>query len=259
MTETVLLQERRGAILTATLNRPAKSNALNHQLITALDELAASLETPPPTEQSVRALVITGVGDRAFSAGADVADLVDLTAEAARDQMRRGQAVFHRIERLPIPVLAAINGVALGGGLELAMAADLRVAAPTARLGQPEIKLANLPGWGGTQRLPRLVGRSRALELILTGDMIDAARAHDIGLVNRLAADSLAATIELAEQLSEHSPVAIAGAKRAVQAGLEDGMTAGLLVEADAVAECCRTDAQHRAVSAFLHRGIHRS
>lgn len=256
MTETVLLLERRGAVLTATLNRPAKSNALDHGLIAALDDLAASLAAPPPTAQPVRALVITGAGDRAFSAGADVADLVDLTADEARDQMRRGQDVFGRIERLPIPVIAAINGVALGGGLELAMAADLRIAAPTARLGQPEITLENVPGWGGTQRLPRLVGRGRALELILTGGMIDAARAYDIGLVNRLAADSLGAAVTLAEQLAERSPVAIAGAKRAVHAGLQDGMPAGLIVEADAVAECCRTEAQHRAVNAFLRRGV---
>lgn len=256
MTETVLLLERRGAVLIATLNRPAKSNALDHQLVAALGELAASLEAPPVSGQPVRALVITGAGDRAFSAGADVADLVDLTADEARAQMLRGQDVFGRIERLPIPVLAAINGVALGGGLELAMAADLRVAAPTARLGQPEITLANVPGWGGTQRLPRIVGRGRALELILTGDLIDAGRAYDIGLVNRLAPDCLATTMKLAEQLAEHSSVAVAGAKRAVHAGLQDGMAAGLIVEADAVAECCRTEAQHRAVNAFLHRGI---
>lgn len=249
-----MLRERRGAVLIATLNRPAKSNALDRQLIAALDELVTSLEAPPAAGQPPRALVITGAGDRAFSAGADVADLVDLTADRARDQMRRGQDVFGRLELLPIPVIAAINGVALGGGLELAMAADLRIAAPTARLGQPEIRLENVPGWGGTQRLPRLVGRGRALELILTGDMIDAARAYDIGLINRVAPDCLTAAVQLAEQLTERSPVAVAGAKRAVHAGLRDGMAAGLIVEADAVAECCRTEAQHRAVTEFVNR-----
>lgn len=254
MNDSDLLQRRRGGVLIATLNRPAKSNALNRPLIAALDELAASLEQPQPGDDAAKVLVITGAGDRAFSAGADITELDGLTAQAARAQMRRGQDVFGRIERLPIPVIAAINGVALGGGLELAMAADLRVAVPTARFGQPEITLANLPGWGGTQRLPRLIGRGRALELILTGDLIGAERAYDIGLVNRLAPDCVDAAMTLAEQLAAHSPVAVAGAKWAVRVGLEDGLVNGLLAEADAVAACCETEAQHQAVETFLRR-----
>ncbi len=253
MSESELLQQRKGSVLVATLNRPAKSNAINQSLIAALDDLAASLERQSG-DDVVKALVITGSGDRAFSAGADITELDHLTGSAARAQMRRGQHVFNRIERLPLPVVAAINGVALGGGLELAMAADVRIAVPTARLGQPEITLANLPGWGGTQRLPQLIGRGRALELILTGDLIDAERAYAIGLVNRIATDCLGAASALAEQLAARSSVAVAGAKRAVQAGLDDGMAAGLRAEADAVAACCETDAQHQAVEAFLRR-----
>jgi enoyl-CoA hydratase/carnithine racemase len=151
-------------------------------------------------------------------------------------------------------VIAAINGVALGGGLELALAADLRLANPASRFGHPEISLANLPGWGGTQRLPRLIGRGRALELILTGDSISAERAYNMGLVNQLSSDCLAAAVSLAKQFATRSPVAIAGAKRAVHVGLEAGMTAGLLAEANAVAACCETEEQRRAIKSFLLR-----
>lgn len=252
MSEEVLLRQRTGAVLIATLNRPAKRNALNHQLIGALDDLAASVEKASGPDQPIRAVVITGAGEHAFSAGADVTDLAGLDASAARAQMRRGQEVFGRIERLPVPVIAAINGVALGGGLELAMAADLRIVSPGARLGQPEITLENVPGWGGTQRLPRLIGRGRALELILTGDLIGAERARDIGLVNRVEDDPLAAAVAVAERFTARSPVALAGVKRAVHTGLEAGIAAGLLAEADAVADCCQTDAQHAAVEKFL-------
>lgn len=252
MNDQPLLRQCAGAVLIATLNRPAKRNALNHQLIGALDDLAASVEKASGPDQPIRAVVITGAGEHAFSAGADVTDLAGLDASAARAQMRRGQEVFGRIERLPVPVIAAINGVALGGGLELAMAADLRIVSPGARLGQPEITLENVPGWGGTQRLPRLIGRGRALELILTGDLIGAERARDIGLVNGVEVDPLAAAVAVAERFAARSPVALAGVKRAVHTGLEAGIAAGLLAEADAVADCCQTDAQHAAVEKFL-------
>lgn len=250
----VLKLQRQGAVLVATLHRPDKGNALDSALMDALSELAATLEQPSAGADTVRALVITGAGDRAFSAGADIADLVDLSSAQARAQMCRGQTVFNRIERLPLVVIAAINGFALGGGLELAMAADIRLAAPTARLGQPEITLANLPGWGGTQRLPRLIGRGRALELIFTGELISAQRAYDIGLVNKVEDDCLGAATELAQHIAARSAVAVAGAKRAVHTGLEDGITAGLAAEADAVAACCETAAQRQAVQAFINR-----
>ena len=254
ITEPLLREHRDGAVLIATLNRPDKGNALNLPMLAALDELAARLEGPATVAGGIRALVITGAGPRAFSAGADIADLDGLTQAAAPAQMRRGQEVFNRIERLPVAVIAAINGFALGGGLELAMSTDIRIAAPAARLGQPEITLANVPGWGGTQRLPRLIGRGRALELILTGEPVDAARAYEIGLVNQLADDCLPAAIACAQRIAAHSPTAVAGAKHAMHIGLDKGMTAGLLAEADAVAACCDTEAQHAAVQAFLHR-----
>jgi enoyl-CoA hydratase len=249
----VLLRERSGPVLLATLNRPRKGNALNQMLITALDDLAATWDNGGPFD-GCRALVLTGAGNRAFSAGADVTELDGIGGPAAAAQMRRGQQVFNRIEALPVVVIAAIGGFALGGGLELAMAADIRIAAPHARLAQPEITLANLPGWGGTQRLPRLIGRGRATELILTGDHVDARRALDLGLVDHVADDWLQAALALATRIAGHSPTAVAGAKRAIRTGLSEGIPRGLEAEADAVAACCRTPEQNDAVQAFLHR-----
>lgn len=250
----VLLQERRGDVIVATLNRPDKGNALNAALLDALDQLARDVEKHWGDADGPRALVLTGAGAKAFSAGADITQLDGLDAAAARAHMRRGQLVFDLIEQLPVVVIAAINGFALGGGLELAMAADIRIAAVGARLGQPEITLANLPGWGGTQRLPRLVGRGRATEMILTGDLLTAQQAFDIGLVNHVVDHPRRAAVALAERIAVRSRIAVDGAKRAIRVGLEEGPATGLLVEADAVAACCETEEQHAAVHAFLHR-----
>ena len=258
MPQDVLDVSRQGRVLVAVLNRPDKANALSRELIGALDQLAAGTASEATEPDGPRALVITGSGGRIFSAGADITELVGLDVASAREQMRRGQAVFDRIERLPVAVIAAVNGPALGGGLELAMAADIRIAAPAARLGQPEITLANVPGWGGTQRLPRLIGRGPATEMILTGEAINAGRAYDLGLVNRIADDPLRAAVDLAERIAAHSAYAIAGAKRAILAGLSGGMASGLEVEADAVAICCQSAEQHDAVHAFLSRRAER-
>lgn len=242
-----------GPVTVATINRPEKANALSTAVIDALDAMAESVERAAAADNT-RALVITGAGDRAFSAGADIANLVGLTQSEAREQMLHGQRVFDRIAALPVAVIAAVNGVALGGGLELAMACDLRVAAPHARLGQPEITLANIPGWGGTQRLPRLVGRGIASEMILTGSPIDAARAQAVGLVNSVAADCVSSALDLASTIAAHSRHAIAAAKATIRAGLRGGIEYGLDVEARAVAELCQTPEQHAAVQAFLDR-----
>lgn len=242
-----------GSMLVATLNRPTKGNALNQPLIDAIDGLCARAERLY-AEGQVRTVVLTGAGQKTFCAGADVTELAGISPESAKAQMRRGQQVFDRLERLPGAVIAAINGFALGGGLELAMAADMRVAAPTARVGQPEINLGNLPGWGGTQRLPRLVGQGRANQLILTGELITAQRAYEIGLVNEVVEDPVGRAKDLAAQLGTRNPVAVAGAKRAIRSGLESGVAQGLVVEADCVAECCGTDFQRTAVQDFLYR-----
>ena len=253
-TEPVLIQERLGDVLVATLNRPTKGNALNQPLLAALARLADEVEAGAQQTQGPRALVLTGAGTKAFSAGADVSELDGIDADTAREQMLRGQCTFDRIERLPVVVIAAVNGFALGGGLELAMAADVRVAATGARLGQPEITLGNLPGWGGTQRLPRLVGRGRATEMILTGDLVSAQRAYELGLVNIVSDDAREAALAMAERIAGWNPVAVRGAKRAIRVGLEEGVARGSLVEADCVAECCETAEQRAAVQAFLHR-----
>jgi len=251
--EPVLLRELRGRVLVATLNRPAKGNAMNRAVVAALAALTEDLADAPGSDD-VRAVVITGSGTKAFCAGADVTELLGLDHAAAYAQMRAGQIALNNIERLDIPVIAAINGFALGGGLELAMAADLRIATAGAMLGQPEIRLGNLPGWGGTQRLPRLVGRARATELILTGDTVPATRALDWGLVNRLADDALAEALALAEGIAEKNPVAVRGAKEAIRLGLDQGMDHGLVTEAERVADCCQSEHQRWAVQEFLQR-----
>jgi enoyl-CoA hydratase len=254
MPEDVLLVRRHGRVTVATLNRPAKANAISNDMMAALGRLATDLEAATARPDGPRALVIAGAGGKVFSAGADINDLVGLDFAAAREQMRRGQDIFEQIASLPIAVIAAVAGPALGGGLELAMAADIRIAGHRARFAQPEISLQNVPGWGGTQWLPRLIGRGLATEMILTGEPIDAERAQDLGLVNRVVDDPLADAIDLADRIATRSAAAIAGAKCAIAAGLAGGMAAGLQVEADAVARCCGTDEQHAAVRAFLDR-----
>lgn len=254
MTPPVLLIERAGPVVVATLNRPDKGNALNTAMVEAIEGLVGQIEMSVTAADGPRALVLTGAGAKSFSAGADVGELDGIDATTARLQMRRGQAVFDALEALPIVVVAAINGFALGGGLELAMAADLRIASPAARLGQPEINLGNIPGWGGTQRLPRLVGKGRAVELILTGELISAQRALEIGLVNQVDDEPLKVAFDVAERIAQRNPVAVRAAKRAIHVGLDAGMAAGLVVEADGVAACCETAAQRAAVRAFLNR-----
>lgn len=233
------------------LHRPRRLNAINTAMLDGLEQVITLVAGQP----GIRGLVITGVGDRAFSAGAEVAELAGLTGPAAEARMDRGQRVLAALEALPVPVVAAVNGYALGGGLELAMACDLRVASRSARFGQPEITLANIPGWGGTQRLPRLVGEGRAMELILTGRLIDADEAAVIGLVQQVCADDAAVrtALDFVKRIAAHSPVAIAEAKQAIHAAREPG-PAGYAVERHGVAVCCGTAEQAEAVAAFLAR-----
>src|SRR5262245_33613569 len=182
MADEFLLLERSAAVLTLTINRPSVLNALNGRLI---DDLTRIVEHARD-DAGVRVLIVTGAGDKAFVAGADISELARQAPADARETSRRGQVLFDRIEHLGKPVIAAVHGFALGGGCELAMACTIRLAADTARFGQPEINLGLMPGFAGTQRLPRLVGRGRALEMLLTGTAIDAAEALRIGLVNRV-------------------------------------------------------------------------
>lgn len=245
---------RNDAVLHVQLRRSDKANALNHELLTELDALTDSLIRGAGDAADTRAVVLSGAGERAFSAGADVSSLQGLTSSEATQQMLWGQEIFQRLEDCPQVTIAAIDGVALGGGLELAMACDIRIASRGSRLGQPEITLANIPGWGGTQRLPRLVGEGRAIELILTGRLVDAERAERLGLVNSVSDNPVAAAFELANEIAAKSPTAVDQALQAVYAGSRHGIVHGMLVEARGVGTCCTTREQHDAVQAFLDR-----
>ena len=243
--------ERDGAIAILTIDRPEKRNALNaavrRELIAALDELREDAE--------VRVLVVTGAGDKAFIAGADIGEFAERTPLEQRAAMT-GRRVFDEIAAYPKPVIAMINGFALGGGCELALACDLRVAADTAKLGQPEINLGIIPGGGGTQRLPRVVGTGQAMRLILSGEIIDAAEALRIGLVDLVhpAADLRAKTLELARGMATKSPVALQMAKSAVRAAAEMPMAAGLAYETELFATCFASDDKREGVAAFLEK-----
>ena len=212
-----LTLQREGAVAVVTVNRPKVLNALN---VATLDELAATMRQLQ-RDDTVRCVIVTGAGEKSFIAGADIHELSALTPAAGREHARAGQAVFDLVEQLGKPVIAAINGYALGGGCELAMACTLRLAADTARLGQPEINLGLIPGFGGTQRLARLIGAGRALELLLTGEPIGAAEAYRLGLVNRVvpAADLMVEARQLAATIAAKAPIAVRYMLDAVRCG----------------------------------------
>jgi enoyl-CoA hydratase len=244
--------EPKEGIAWLTINRPEKLNALDRRTVQEIDRAVAAAGA----DGAVGVLIVTGVGEKAFVAGADVAELATQTPTEGAEYARAGQAVFDRLEALGKPIIAAINGYALGGGLELAMACTLRVASENARLGQPETSLGIIPGYGGTQRLGRLVGRGRALEMILTGDPIDAREAHRIGLVNRVvpAADLLPAVQTLARTLLSRGPLALRYAMQAVHQGLEMTQAEGLRLEAALFGLACATEDMREGTRAFLEK-----
>jgi enoyl-CoA hydratase len=247
-----LLVEREGAVAIVTINRPAVRNALNGPTIRDLQRAMEELKADP----AVRAVVLTGAGDKAFVAGADINELAVLSPVEGTEHARHGQAVFDYIEHLGKPVIAAINGFALGGGCELAMACTIRIAADTARLGQPEINLGIIPGYAGSQRLPRLVGKGIALELLLTGDMIPASRAYEIGLVNRVvaAADLLSEAKKLAELLAAKAPVAARYIIEAVNHGFEMPQLDAQFLESSLFGLVATTSDMKEGTRAFLEK-----
>ena len=240
------------AIRTITVQRPEKLNALNRQTLEALD--AAFAEAAADDE--VRVVVLTGAGSKAFVAGADIAEMTTLSPVQGRDFSLLGQQLMRRIERLPKPVIAMVNGFALGGGMELAMACHLRIAADNAKVGQPEINLGLIPGFGGTQRLLRLAGRAAALELCLLGAPIDAARALQLGLVNRVvpAAELEAETLKLATQLANAAPLALRGILDAINIGGECAISEGLEYESAQFGLMFSTEDMREGTGAFLER-----
>ena len=248
--ETLLL-ERAGRVAIVTINRPDKRNALN---IKTREEGAAVLEELS-TDDSVGIVVFTGAGDKAFVAGADIAEFSGRTAITQREVMT-GRSLFTAIDTFPKPVIAMINGYCLGGGCELALACDIRIASEGASFGQPEINLGIIPGGGGTQRLTRLVGEGKAMELILTGEIIDAKTAFAIGLVNQVVpADQLKAkTMEIANRIADKSPIALRLAKEAVKLASRSNLDEGLRREVDLFALCFSSEDKDEGVSAFLEK-----
>ena len=249
-----LLVERRDtakghAFALVTVNRPKALNALHRGLVDALAATFEELGANP----AVEGIVLTGAGERAFVAGADISELRNLTAEAAFGVARRGQEVMRTIEGTAKPVIAAIGGYALGGGLELALACHLRVAAPQAKLGLPEVKLGVIPGYGGTQRLPRLIGRGRALRMILTGDPVGSGEALAAGLVDAVHEDAVEGAAALLDRVLANGPLAVRNALLAVDAGLS-GLEDGLLTEASLFSSLAGTDDMREGLGAFLEK-----
>jgi enoyl-CoA hydratase len=248
--ETITL-ERRGSVVILTISRPDKLNALNNKVheegVLVLDELRG--------DESVRVLVITGAGEKAFVAGADIKEFQDKSPVEQREIFQK-RTLFNSIDTFPKPVIAMVNGFCLGGGNELALACDLRICSENAKFSQPEINLGLIPGGGGTQRLTRLIGEGRSMEIMLTGDIIDADTALKFGLVNHVypAAELEAKTMELANKVAEKAPIALQLAKEAVKFASRSNLDEGLRREVDLFALCFATEDKQEGVSAFLEK-----
>jgi enoyl-CoA hydratase len=247
-----VLYEKRGAIAYVTVNRPKVLNALN----TATWKDLRSAFEDARDDAAVRGVILTGAGDKAFVAGADISELAHASAIDAERSSRSGQEVLDLVENLGKPVIAAINGFALGGGCETAMACTIRIAVEHAKFGQPEVKLGLLPGGGGTQRLPRLVGKGRALQLILSGETISAQEAYRIGLVNEVvsAADLIPRAEAILKMIASNAPVAVKQSLEAVNKGMDTSQSAGFALEASYFGLCAGTEDKKEGTSAFLEK-----
>jgi enoyl-CoA hydratase len=247
-----LLCEVKDQVARVTLNRPKVLHALNAQVFDELEAVFSSLATDP----AVRVILLTGSGEKAFAAGADINELAGTDPVAGEAKARRGQAVFRLIETCGKPVIACINGFALGGGCELALACTLRIASTNARLGQPEVKIGIIPGYGGTQRLPRLIGKGAALKMILTAEMVSAAEALRLGLVDEVVApDQLLPRAEqLAQTIAGMAPLAVRDSIRAVNSGYDLPLASGLELEASLFGLACSTSDKREGAQAFLEK-----
>jgi enoyl-CoA hydratase len=247
-----LLYEKTGEVGVITINRPKALNALNAATLKELDTLA----TEVARDSSVKAVIIRGGGEKSFVAGADITEMQAMTALEARAFGKLGQAVFSKIENLPQPVIAAIQGFALGGGCELAMACDIRIASEKAKFGQPEVMLGVTPGFAGTQRLPRLVGKGIAKELLCVGDPIDAAEALRIGLVNKVvsAEELMNTAMAMAEKIASRGAIAVQLCKTAVNEGMDMDLDSSIAYEAEIFALCFATADQKEGMQAFVEK-----
>jgi enoyl-CoA hydratase len=250
--QTIQLDREDDGIAVITVNRPDKLNALNADIVKRLDGVLREVAS----DDTIRAVIVTGAGEKAFVAGADIAELARMGPVDGVQVSRAGQDTFRFLERMPKPVIAAVNGFALGGGLELALACHIRVASSNAKFGLPEVKLGIIPGYGGTVRLPRLVGRGRALELMLSGDMIDAAEAHRIGLVNRVEEPTalLGSARDLARRITANGPIAIALALEAVDRGMSTSIDDAQILESNLFGLLASTEDMREGMQAFLEK-----
>ena len=244
--------EYKGAVAVVTIDRPKALNALNPDVLKELYEVMDGLDN----NASVRAVIVTGAGEKAFVAGADIAQMSALTKAEGEAFGKLGNDVFRKLETLPVPTIAAINGFALGGGCELAMSCDIRLASETAVFGQPEVGLGITPGFSGTQRLPRRVGVAKAKELLFSGRMITAAEAEKIGLVNAVypAEELMNATMEMAKSFTKNAPVAIKYVKASVDRGMQMDIDGGIALENELYAMCFATEDCKEGLSAFLEK-----
>jgi enoyl-CoA hydratase len=247
-----ILLEKKNSIAYITVNRPKVLNALN---MATMEELRTAF-TDAKNDTSVRVVIMTGSGEKAFIAGADIGELSQNNAVSAKEYTHRGQSVLDLIENLGKPVIACINGFALGGGCEIAMACTMRLASENAKFGQPEVKLGIIPGYGGTQRLPRLVGKGIAMQLVLAGEMISAQEAHRIGLVNEITApvDLIPRAEAIAQKIVANAPLAVQYAMEAVNKGMEMTLAEGLYLEAVLFGVACATEDKNEGTKAFLEK-----
>ena len=252
MTYENILLEKKNAIAYVTVNRPKVLNALN---MATMEELRAAF-TDIQSDASIRVAILTGAGEKAFVAGADIGELAKQDPVSGKEFAHRGQAVLDLIENLGKPVIACINGFALGGGCELALACTMRLASDNAKLGQPEVKLGIIPGYGGTQRLSRLVGKGLAMQMVLAGETITAQEAHRIGLVNEVtaAAELIPRAEAIAAKIIANAPLAVQYAMEAVNKGMEMPLAEGLFLEASLFGVCCATDDKKEGTAAFLEK-----
>jgi enoyl-CoA hydratase/carnithine racemase len=252
MTFETLVLEKKNAIAYVTVNRPKVLNALN---AATMEELRAAF-TDIKNDATIRVVLLTGAGEKAFIAGADIGELAKQDPVSAKEYTHRGQSVLDLIENLGKPVIACINGFALGGGCEIAMACTMRLASENAKLGQPEVKLGLIPGLGGSQRLPRLVGKGIAMQLVTTGEMITAEEAHRIGLVNEVtaAAELIPRAEAIAHKIIANAPLAVQFAMEAVNRGMEVSLAEGLYLEAVLFGVCCSTEDKKEGTAAFIEK-----